>query len=82
MPSLTSPRFYDVDNQTLADYYYDGYGNKIWGSGLAEGYIIDVYANKIIIRGINFAAGEKANEVQAFADEIYVLDTCLRLIEN
>ncbi len=82
IPSLTAPRFYDVANNVLSDYYFDGYGNKIWGSTLSEGYIVDVYANKIVIRGINFAAGENGTQVQPFKDEIYALDTTLRVIEE
>ena len=77
IPSLASPRFYNADTNALEDYYFDEYGNKIWGSSLAEGYIVDVYAKKIVLRGINFASGSNKNEVQAFSDEVYVLDTTL-----
>ena len=75
IPSLSGPRFYDKELDVLENYYYDEYGNMIWGSVLAEGYIVDVYENKIVLRGINFAAGNSMDEVEAFADEVYVMDT-------
>lgn len=75
VPSLVSPRFYDVDTNSLQDYYYDENNNKIWGSLLAEGYIVDVYESKIVLRGINFAAGDNRTGVLPLADEVYGLDT-------
>lgn len=80
IPSLSGPRFYDEEADALVDYYYDENNNKIWGSLLAEGYIVDVYANKIVLRGINFAADTNRGEVKAFTDEVYVLDTTLRTV--
>jgi hypothetical protein len=77
IPSLASPRFYNAETNALEDYYFDEYGNKIWGSSMAEGYIVDVYANKIVLRGINFAAGSNKDQVAAMADEVYVFDTTL-----
>lgn len=78
IPSLVSPRFYDEETNNLVDYYFDENNNQIWGSSLAEGYIIDVYKNKIVLKGINFAAGNNKDEVKPFADEVFVLDTTLR----
>lgn len=77
IPSLASPRFYNAETNALEDYYFDEYGNKIWGSTMAEGYIVDVYENKIVLRGINFAAGSNKDQVAALADEVYVFDTTL-----
>ena len=75
VPSLVSPRFYDVETNSLQDYYYDENNTKIWGSLLAEGYIVDVYANKIVLRGINFAEGENRCQVAPMTGELYVFDT-------
>lgn len=79
VPSLGAPRFYDESDSTLKDYYYDRYGNKVWGSLLSEGYIVDVYENKIILRGINFAAGSNRNQVEEMDNEIYALNTVIRI---
>ena len=78
IPSLVSPRFYDESTGSLTDYYFDANNNKIWGSTLAEGYIVDVYENKIVLRGINFASGTNKDEVSAMQDEVYVLDTTIQ----
>lgn len=77
VPSLSGPRFYNKELNILEDCYYDEYGNQIWGSVLAEGYIVDVYEDKIVLRGINFAAGSGMDEVEAFTDEVYVMDTTI-----
>ncbi len=75
IPSLASVRFYDPSDPTqLPDYDYDG-SNKIWGSQYAEGYIVDVYPRKIVLRGINFAAGDDRTQVEAMAGEVYALTT-------
>ena len=75
IPSLTSPRFYDKESNSLLDYYFDAYNNKIYGAVHAEGYIVDVYTNKIVLRGINFASGDNKDEVAEMLDEIYVFAT-------
>lgn len=75
IPSLASPRFYNAETGALEDYYFDANYNKIWGSSMAEGYIVDVYENKIVLRGINFAAGNKKDQVIPLQDEIYTLCT-------
>ena len=77
IPSLSSPRFYNAETNALEDYYFDEYGNKIWGSSMAEGYIVDVYEGKIVLHGINFADGDNKDQVAAMADEVYVFDTTL-----
>ena len=50
------------------------------GAILAEGYIVDVYENKIVLRGINFASGANKDEVTPFTDEIYAVDTTLQTL--
>lgn len=80
IPSLVSPRFYDATTNSLVDYYYDSNNNKIWGSTLAEGYIVDVHENKIILRGINYAAGADKDLVEEFADEVYALNTTTKKV--
>lgn len=75
IPSLVSPRFYNPETDSLIDYVFDENNSKIWGSTLAEGYIVDVYENKIVLRGINFAAGTNKDQIEPFTDEIYALDT-------
>lgn len=80
IPSLASPRFYDEEANAVVDYYFDENGNKVWGSTLAEGYIVDVYKNKIVLHGINFAAGDNKDEVATLADEVYVFDTTLQAV--
>lgn len=78
IPSLQGPRFYDPGTDSIVDYYYDQHGNKVWGSTLAEGYIVDVYKTKIVLRGIDFAAGANKDEVAMLHNEVYVLDTTRR----
>lgn len=75
VPSLSSPRFYDEESNAVVDYYFDENGNKIWGSSLAAGYIVDVYENRIVLRGIDFAAGDGKDQVAVMADEVYVVET-------
>lgn len=75
IPSLSGPRFYNAATDTLDNYYFDENGTQIWGSVLAEGYIVDVYADKILLRGINFAAGSHRDRVEPMADEFYALPT-------
>ena len=75
IPSLASPRFYDEKLNVLENFYLDEYNNKIWGALLSEGYIVDVYADKIVLRGINFASGDSRNQVEALANKVFTLDT-------
>lgn len=72
IPSLQGPRFYDEETDSLANYYYEN-GVQTWGSTLAEGYVVDVYESKIVLRGIDFASGTSKTEVQTMPNEIYVL---------
>lgn len=74
IPSLASPRFYNAETGALEDFYLDANGNKIYGSVKAEGYIVDVYDDKIVLRGYDFAAGDTKTDVAALADEVYVFD--------
>lgn len=78
IPSLSGPRFYDEETNELVNYYYDDNNVQIWGSTLAEGYIVDVYENKIVLRGINFAAGANKDQVAEMLNERYVFDTTLQ----
>ena len=80
IPSLVSPRYYDKENNSYIDSYIDENGNTVWGSILAEGYIVDVYENKIVLRGINFASGANKDEVAPMVDEIYAIDTTLQTL--
>lgn len=80
IPSLVSPRIYDEENNVLLDYYYNN-NIQTYLSIWSEGYIVDVYANRIVLRGINFAAGDNRDEVEHFASEIYTLDTTLQTVE-
>ena len=75
IPSLASPRFYDAESNSVVDWYYDAYGNRIYGATKAEGYIADVYEDHIVLRGINFAAGDNKDEIAPMDDEIYALYT-------
>lgn len=77
IPSLVSPRFYDKETNSLQDYYYDENNNKIWGSTLAQGYIVDVYENKIVLKGVDFANGSNKDQVALMSEEFYVMDTTL-----
>ena len=81
VPSLVSPRFYDESENMLQDYYFDEDGNKVWGSLFSEGYIVDVYENKIVIKGVNFAAGSNRDCVEEMYDETYVLNTVIRIMK-
>lgn len=55
VPCLQGPRYYDAEADALMTYYYDANGNKVQGGSHAEGWIVDVYADKIVLRGIDFA---------------------------
>lgn len=79
VPSMVSPRFYDRESNTLRDYYYDENGTQIWGSYHSEGYIVDVYENKVVLRGIDFASGTNRDEVVEM-NEVYTLDTPMYFI--
>ena len=80
IPSLVAPRFYNKEANSYADSYIDENGNTVQGAILAEGYIVDVYENKIVLRSINFASGANKDEVTPFTDEIYAVDTTLQTL--
>lgn len=73
IPSLSGIRFYDSKNDVILDYCIDKHGNKIWGAEYAEGYLVDVYKNHIVLRGIDFAAGPEKNQVLEMPEEIYIV---------
>ncbi len=81
VPSLVAPRFYDAETGTLQDYYIDGEGHKISSELFSEGYVVDVYENKIIVRGINFAAGINGEQVEEMYEDAYVLNTTIRILK-
>lgn len=81
IPSLVSPRLYDEVSDSLKDYYYNENNVQIWTAIWSEGYIVDVYPNRIVLRGINFAAGENRDDVKPFASEIYTIDTILQTVD-
>lgn len=80
IPSLQGLRFYNAEENKLDYYYYDDTNSQVVGSNLAEGYIVDVYENKVVLRGIDFAGGADKNEVKPFFNEAYVLDTTLQTV--
>lgn len=77
IPSLQGVRYYNPETNSLDPQYYDENNNVVWGSLSAQGYIVDVYENKIVLRGINFAGGANRDEVLPLVDEIYTFDTTI-----
>ncbi len=82
IPSLSSLRFYDEKLNALENFYFDEHNNKVWGALLSEGYIVDVYRNKIVLKGINFAAGANQNQVELLEDKVFGLDTSFIYTED
>ena len=86
IPSLVAPRYYDKATNSVENYYYNENGIKIYGGAHAEGYIVDVYENKIVLRGIDFAVHyynadwSSRYEVEPMADHVYTMDTTLLTI--
>lgn len=78
VPSLSSLRFYDKENNSISDSYINENGNTIWGATLAEGYKVEVYKNKIVLFCLNFAAGAMGTDVQK--EGAYILDTTLQVM--
>ena len=74
IPSLSGVRFYDTASNSLSNYFYKN-GIQTWGSEFAEGYVVDVYANRIVLRGVDFAAGANKADVQMMPNEVYTLST-------
>lgn len=81
IPSLSGPRFYNKETNSLENYYFDENNNKIWGSELAEGYMVNVYENCIKLICIDFATGENKDTV-SIKSESYIFDTTLQEIIN
>ncbi len=83
IPSLVSPRYYNAEANALEDYYYKN-GIKIYGGTHSEGYICDVYRNKIVLRTIDFAKqyfDENWNDyykAEPMGDHIYALTTVIK----
>ena len=81
IPSLASPRFYDEKQDVLENFYFDENNSKIWGALLSEGYIVDVYSDKIVLRGINFASGADRNQVELLGNKVFTVDTTFTYTE-
>lgn len=82
IPSLQGIRFYDETTNSLTNYYYDEYGNKVWGAVFSEGYIVDVYENKIVLVGVDFVKCDiDTPNAEPYVVESYTIDTTLQEIE-
>lgn len=90
IPSLQGVRYYNPSTNSLVNSYkYYGSDGKTYetqGGQHAEGYIVDVYNNKIVVRGIDFAV-LKYNadwtyyfEVEPMANKVFALGTRLQII--
>ncbi len=82
IPSLSGTRFYNEKLNILENFYYDKNNTKIWGALHSEGYIVDVYSQKIVIKGMNFAAGDKRNQVEPFENFCVTLNTPLVITQE
>lgn len=91
IPSLQGERYYDsATNSLVSSYkYYGSDGNtyETQGGTHAEGYIVDVYNNKIVVRGIDFAVLKYTADWKAYyvvepmAGKEFVLSTRLHTVE-
>ena len=81
IPSLASPRFYDEKLNVLENFYFDENNRKIWGALHSEGYIVDIYADKIVLKGINFASGDSRSKVELLDNKVFTLDTTFSYTE-
>ncbi len=87
IPSLQGVRYYDAEANALRTYYTDENGNTVQGGAHAEGYIVDVYDNKLVLRGIDFAVHyynadwTSRYEAEPMKDRVYTLATTLRTVE-
>lgn len=70
IPSLQGERYYNPTNNALVSSYKyygtDGNTYTTQGGSHAEGYIIDVYNDKIVVRGIDFAVLKYTADWQAY----------------
>lgn len=90
IPSLQGARYYDPSSNALVNSYkyYGSNGNtvEIQGGAHAEGYIIDVYNNKIVLRGIDFAVQKYTADWQSYFEvepmgKEFTMSTRLQTIE-
>ena len=85
IPSLQGVRYYDPTGNELIDYYLSvGNSGNVYptqGGQHAEGYIVDVYNDKIVLRTIDFAVlyyeadWTPRYEVEPIEDKVFELDT-------
>ncbi len=85
IPSLQGVRYYNPSSNALVSSYKyygtDGNTYTTQGGQHAEGYIVDVYNNKIVVRGIDFAVlkytadWEAYYEVEPMANKVFTLST-------
>ncbi len=72
IPSLQGVRYYDPTKNALVNSYkYYGTDGNVYetqGGQHAEGCIVDVYDNKIVVRGIDFAVLKYTPDWQAYFD--------------
>lgn len=84
IPSLQGVRYYNPSTNALENSYkYISNGNtySTQGGAHAEGYIVDVYNNKIVVRGIDFAVlyynadWSARYEVEPMENKVFTLST-------
>ena len=91
VPSLQGVRYYNPSTNSLVNSYkyYHTNGNtyETQGGTHAEGYIVDVYNNKIVVRGIDFAVlyynadWTPRYEVEPMEDKVFTLNTRLQTMQ-
>ena len=91
IPSLQGVRYWhDGDTELKTSYQTvneSGTTITVQGGSHSEGYIVDVYDNKIVIRGIDFAVHyynadwTSRYEVEPMEDKVFTLDTTIQTIE-
>ena len=90
IPSLQGVRYWrDGDTELQTSYETvneSGTTVTVQGGTHSEGYIVDVYDNKIVIRGIDFAVHyynadwTSRYEVEPMTDKVFVIDTTLQTV--
>lgn len=79
IPSLQAGRFYNPTTNAIQNTYNfigtDGNTYTSYGFTLSEGYIVDVYDNKIVVRGIDFVTSEP------MADREFTIRTPILTVE-
>lgn len=80
IPSLQAGRFYNPSTNAIQNTYNfvgtDGKTYTAYGSTMSEGYIVDVYDNKIVVRCIDFVNGTPlANREFAINTAVPALDS-------